>query len=90
MGLFDIVTVPCPICGARSEFQSKGSDDARCRTFTLEDAPLEVLSDINRHSPNECEDCGTRFEVGINQHLLRGAYYPKVVHRDEFRRREEV
>lgn len=63
MGCFDTVMVPCPKCGARSEFQSKGGD-CILRTFDLENAPTDVLSDVNRHAPGRCDQCGTLFKVG--------------------------
>jgi len=63
MGIFDSVMVPCPKCGTRAEFQSKGSEDSYLRTFELHEAPDDVLSDVNRHAPARCENCGTMFEV---------------------------
>lgn len=65
MGVFDSVMVPCPECGLKEEFQSKGSEDRCCRTFELKDAPLDVLSDVNRHAPYKCSNCGTWFQVAI-------------------------
>jgi hypothetical protein len=64
MGMYDTVTVPCPTCGAPAEFQSKSG---RCllETFTLEEAPDEVLFDVNRHGPATCAKCGTLFNVEV-------------------------
>lgn len=64
MGMFDIVNVPCPVCGEMDEFQSKGG---LCilATYTLNDAPADVLMDVNRHSPYKCVNCGTWFEVEV-------------------------
>jgi hypothetical protein len=64
MGMFDTVMVPCPTCGTPSEFQSKGGG-CHLDTYTLEDAPDDVLLDVNRHAPNKCEKCGTLFGVAI-------------------------
>lgn len=64
MGTYDSVLVPCPKCGVASEFQSKGGD-CFLREYTLENAPADVLSDVNRHAPNTCEKCGTRFAVNV-------------------------
>lgn len=46
MGMFDIVWVPCPRCGERIEFQSKGG---MCilHDYEFTDAPAEVLMDLN-------------------------------------------
>lgn len=62
MGMFDSVMVPCPSCGTVTEFQSKGGD-CTLSTYTLEDAPADVLSDVNRHSPVTCAKCNTAFSV---------------------------
>ena len=64
MGMFDTVLVPCPKCGTESEFQSKGGE-CMLRTYKLDDCPSDVLSDVNRHSPNICEQCETKFEVEL-------------------------
>lgn len=64
MGVYDTVMVPCPACGERAGFQSKSG---RCmlETHTLEDAPDDVLLDVNRHAPASCAKCGTLFAVEI-------------------------
>lgn len=64
MGCYDSVMVPCPTCGWRSEFQSKGGE-CLLRTYQLESCPQDVLADVNRHAPNACEQCGTVYEVGF-------------------------
>jgi predicted RNA-binding Zn-ribbon protein involved in translation (DUF1610 family) len=64
MGMYDTVRVPCPQCGERAEFQSKGGD-CKLETYTLEDAPDDVLLDANRHSPMRCEKCGALFGIEI-------------------------
>ena len=65
MGMFDTVMVDCPKCGAPVEAQSKGGE-CDLRTYTLETAPADVLSDVNRHAPHKCEACSTRFRVDIS------------------------
>ncbi len=64
MGMFDTVLVPCPACGEPSEFQSKGGD-CTLTTYTLDEAPDDVLRDVNRHAPNHCTKCDTKFAVEI-------------------------
>ena len=64
MGSFDSVMVPCPICGTRSEFQSK-SGPCLCYTYNMETAPDDVLWNVNRHAPNTCEKCGCLFQVEL-------------------------
>lgn len=66
MGVFDTVLVPCPRCGARTETQSKGSGDACLRRFLLEETPLDVMADVNRHAPFTCPKCGASFDVELN------------------------
>lgn len=64
MGCYDEVGVPCPKCGKVYYTQSKGGE---CLLFVykLEECPLDVLSDVNRHAPFECDECGTKFEVRV-------------------------
>jgi len=64
MGMYDTVMVRCPACATPSEFQTK-SGPCMLDTFTLEEAPDDVLEDVNRHAPATCEKCGTRFGVAI-------------------------
>lgn len=63
MGMYDSVIVKCPKCGAEHEFQSK-SGDCFLREYTLEDCPDNVMVNVNRHSPYNC-DCGVSIEVDI-------------------------
>jgi len=63
MGVYDTVIVPCPQCGELYYAQSKGSYECALRMFDLFNAPKDVMSDVNRHAPFECEDCGTIFDV---------------------------
>ena len=63
MGMYDTVIVSCPKCGIKHEFQSK-SGDCFLDVFTLENCPDDVLQNVNRHSPCDC-DCGVKFEVDV-------------------------
>lgn len=67
MGCFDTVMVPCPKCGVKSGFQSKGGE-CYLATYELADCPKDVLSDVNRHAPNTCEECGTIYAVMSTEH----------------------
>lgn len=62
MGCYDTVLVPCPKCGEKAEFQSKGGD-CLLRTFELSDCPPDVMLDVNRHAPCQCPKCSTYFKV---------------------------
>lgn len=64
MGVFDAVNVPCPKCGKVSEFQSKGGD-CLLKVYDLDNCPPDVLSDVNRHGPEDCDNCGTLFAVQV-------------------------
>jgi len=64
MGMFDTVNVPCPTCQTVAGFQSK-SGDCLLMEYTLEEAPSDVLTDVNRHGPVTCEKCGTRYGVKL-------------------------
>jgi hypothetical protein len=63
MGMFDSVWAKCPSCGQEHEFQSK-SGDCILGNYTFENAPDDVMINVNRHSPVDC-DCGTLFEIDI-------------------------
>jgi len=62
MGCYDTVLVPCPNCGELYQAQSK-SGDCSMSEFDLSTAPNDVMENINRHAPFECERCGTNFRV---------------------------
>lgn len=64
MGMFDSVMVPCPKCHTKAEFQSK-SGDCTLAVYELQEAPPEVLGDVNRHAPATCGNCGTVFAVAV-------------------------
>lgn len=64
MGMYDTVLVPCPNCGHKNEIQSKGGD-CFLNEYELHDAPTDVLSDINRHAPHECEKCESGFSIHL-------------------------
>ena len=67
MGCYDTVIVRCPECDTDNDLQSKGGD-CLLRTFTLLNCPLDVLMDVNRHTPAVCHHCGTCFRVAVNVH----------------------
>lgn len=69
MGMFDIIFVDCPNCGAAGalEFQSK-SGPCVLAHYTPEDVPEEVLTGVHRDYASRCKKCGK-------------SYYPKVVRR---------
>jgi hypothetical protein len=56
--------VPCPRCGKKNEFQSK-SGKCFLEVYDLGNAPNDVMDDVNRHSPCECE-CGCSYYVDEN------------------------
>jgi len=62
MGCFDTVRVPCPRCGKIEEAQSRGGD-CDLEVYSLINCPVDVMSDINRHAPFTCDDCGVKFRV---------------------------
>jgi hypothetical protein len=62
MGLYDIVKVPCPTCGTTSEFQTK-SGACNMEVYELDDCPPDVITDVNRHAPNTCQKCKTKYGV---------------------------
>lgn len=64
MGSYDRVYVPCPKCCVINELQSKGgSCEFKC--YSLQNAPVDVLSDVNRHGNTTCKKCGAIFTVHV-------------------------
>lgn len=63
MGMYDTIMAPCPRCGTKNGFQSKGGD-CDLSTYELNEAPADVLSDANRH-PVACADCGTPYKIVV-------------------------
>lgn len=64
MGMFDTVWVKCPNCGEENNFQSK-SGECILGNYDLEDAPDDVMVNVNRHAPIECDKCKCKYEVDI-------------------------
>ena len=62
MSCFNTVIVPCPKCGKPEYCQSK-SGECLLKNYTIKNAPLAVLTDINRHAPFTCRYCGHVWEV---------------------------
>jgi len=63
MGMFDTVLVPCPSCGEVYAAQSKGGE-CMLAAYELDEAPANVLMDVNRHGPFRCT-CGMVFRVEV-------------------------
>ena len=65
--MFDIVQIPCPKCGHKVAFQSKGGYCAM-QIYDLEDAPPKVLADLAGDTP-PCGQCsclvGVRMQVVV-------------------------
>lgn len=63
MGCYDTVVVNCPKCGREHYLQSKGGE-CLLKEYTLKNCPVDVLSDVNRHAPFNCE-CGVVFDIRL-------------------------
>lgn len=64
MGVYDEIAVPCPTCGDPYYAQSK-SGPCTLSTYQLYNAPADVLGDVNRHAPFECDRCHAVFYVAL-------------------------
>jgi hypothetical protein len=69
MGMYDTVMVPCPKCHLKVEAQSKGGL-CNLDVFEFGYAPEDVMSDVNRHAPFTCGNCGTAFKVTCSGYLV--------------------
>lgn len=72
MGMFDSVYVPCPECGHRNEFQTKGMPDPYMNTFEPDQVPLMaaayIVTDDSDKVPDDpylivCEGCEAQLEL---------------------------
>ena len=74
MGCFDTVVVTCPFCKELIGIQSKAGK-CMMEEYDLQDAPLEVLGDIN-NEVHEC-DCGASLKVSVSYSaILSIVQYP--------------
>ena len=64
MGMYDTVWVNCPKCNEENGFQTKAGE-CYLANYNLENCPDDAMSNVNRHSPIECE-CGCKYEVDIS------------------------
>lgn len=64
MSSCDYIMVPCPRCQASQEVQSKGGS-CDFEHYTLQTAPVGVLSGANRHAPYLCDKCEATFKVHV-------------------------
>jgi predicted RNA-binding Zn-ribbon protein involved in translation (DUF1610 family) len=89
MGVYDSVMIPCPKCGKTQEAQSK-SGPCILNVYELEDAPIEVLMNVNRHAPFKCDDCGCYYMVRlkttaltevVDEKLLKQIFYNDLPYR---------
>ena len=69
MGMFDSIKVLCPWCNSENLLQSKGGD-CFLETYSLDTAPQDVLSDINRHAPHKCKSCNKGFDVQLKATVI--------------------
>jgi len=67
MGCFDTLNFTCPACGKPTSEQSKAGN-CSLDNFTLDNAPLTVIADINDDGKNGslyCEHCNTQLELEV-------------------------
>lgn len=64
MGCPDEIIGKCPNCGTKNSFQSKSGENM-CSVYDIEDAPIMVMYDANRHTPQHCSKCKKLLVVDI-------------------------
>lgn len=67
MGCFDTLNFTCPACGKTTSEQSKAGD-CGLDNFTLANAPLLVIADINDDGKKGrlyCEHCNAQLELEV-------------------------
>lgn len=65
----NIIFIPCPKCGRKYsvEIELKNSKVMNIHHYDLDDAPKNLWIYINKHSPFECLNCGSKFNVKFVQ-----------------------
>lgn len=63
MGLFDVVWLKCPNCGASIEFQSKAGYPSM-EEFDVDNVPSHVAGYIH-DDIEKCKSCGKCFQVKV-------------------------
>ena len=67
MGMYDTLCFKCPACNKITTEQSKAGD-CLLASYSLDNAPLEILTNINAFSKKGelyCEHCETQLELEI-------------------------
>ena len=67
MGTFDTIILKCPECKETFEEQSKAGE-CILDTYTEKDAPLCIISDINKYSKRGmlfCPNCSVRLHLRV-------------------------
>jgi len=70
MGVYDTIIAKCPECGVDNYFQTK-SGDCILAFYKIQEAPIDVMADANRHTPQHCEGCNKLLFVDINNRKLK-------------------
>ena len=70
MGMYDTVHFRCPYCETRMSAQSK-SGDCTLSNYNIDEAPSDVMRDINRHAPHYCPSCGKLVRIRNEFFILK-------------------
>lgn len=68
MGCYDTLSFACPACHESTSVQSKAAECMR-ETYTLRNAPLMIIADINddgRKGRLFCENCNTQLILEVS------------------------
>ncbi len=71
MGVYDTVLIPCPKCGELYNAQSK-SGECTLQVYDFNNAPPDVMANVNRHAPFICFNCNAVFHVEFNPKIKIG------------------
>ena len=74
MGMYDTIYADCPLCKERNGlgFQTK-TGECTLASYTLENAPLEVLQDRYRlfERGTICQKCNKRFKLNVEIGIIK-------------------
>jgi len=65
VGLFDIISFPCPQCGEKLVLQSEAADCPYLQYYTFDDAPPAVIGDLDGRE-GVC-NCGSEYRIKVHQ-----------------------
>jgi hypothetical protein len=81
MGTPDEIVGKCPNCKTKNYFQSK-SGDCTCSVYDIDKAPISVMYDANRHTPQHCSKCKKLLVVDVENRKVMLATKEQIIEKE--------